>query len=102
MKFYMFWILFGAIAFISAIVNLVRVFNNKNKYWEVLVFVSLSFGVLTMLCEYNLVYQWVMEKSWGSMLDVVPGMMGMLAQCVALGILLNGIVVVKEVFFKRK
>lgn len=48
-----------------------------------------AFFALTMLAEYGMVNEWVLEESWGSLMDVVPTMHTALNIYVLLAIVLN-------------
>ena len=57
--------------------------------WQALLFASLSFGALTMLCEYQIVNGWVQKGDISALLDVVPSMAQILGAALAVGIFLN-------------
>ena len=84
-----FWIPCGGAAFALAIVNLLRTFAGRRRGWQVLLFASLSFGALTMLCEYQMVNGWVQKGDVSQLLDVVPSMAHVLGAALAVGIGLN-------------
>ncbi len=90
------WIITGLIAFVLVLTNLAFVFKNYYKYTNVLVFSSLSMGLITMLIEYNMVKQWALNNDVTALLDVLPTMNTVLIWSIVIGILLNGIVVYKS------
>ena len=89
------WIITGLIAFVLVLTNLAFVFKNYYKYTNVLVFSSLSMGLITMLIEYNMVKQWALNNDVTALLDVLPTMNTVLIWSIVIGIILNGIVVYK-------
>ena len=89
------WIITGLIAFVLVLTNLAFVFKSYYKYSNILVFSSLSMGLLTMLIEYNMVKQWVINNDVTALLDVLPTMNTIIIWSIVIGIILNGIVVYK-------
>lgn len=88
------WILFGGGAFLLAIINLGRSCKGKYKGWQELMFASLSCGVLAVLTEYRMVNTWLSHGDMPAVMDVVPGMSGILTAAACLGIVLNLLVLV--------
>lgn len=91
-----YWIPFALLAFGFGGINLVRSLLDKKKGWQVLSFLSLSFGALTQLMEYMMVYVWVQKADWSALLDVVPAMTFINTVAVGIGIVVNGIVVFRN------
>lgn len=91
-----YWIPLGILAFLFAIINLLRALNGKKKGWTVLLFLSLSCGVLVMLTEYLMINRWVQKGDWSALMDVVPTMSIVFSILVIAGIILNGIVLIKN------
>lgn len=87
------WLVAGTIAFIAVILNIIFIFKGFDKYYLVLVWVSLSSGLIAMLSEYNLINSWVQAEDMSALMDVVPTMNGVLVRVVLIGIILNAIVV---------
>lgn len=85
------WLFAGAIAFIVAIINLILVFIGKHKYCGILVFISLSSGLLAMLSQYGLIKEWVQSSDMSALMDVVPTMNNVLIVAVCIVILFNAI-----------
>ena len=96
------WIFWGGAAFALVLVNLIRTLAEKRNGWQVLLFASLSCGVMTVLKEYQMVAQWL---TWGDMAavhDVVPAMARTLRVSVAAGLLLNLAVLALNLRKERK
>ena len=87
------WVFFGALAFFTAIANLVRNIKGNHNGWEFLMFVSLSSGLLAMLSQYHMTGKWASAGDWSAIQDVVPSMGSMLTWIVIAGIFLNSVVV---------
>ena len=87
------WLFAGGIAFITVIINLILIYVGKHKYCNILVFISLSSGLIAMLSEYSLINMWVQAEDMSALLDVVPSMNNVLKSVVYIGIILNGIAV---------
>lgn len=96
------WIVWGGAAFVLVILNLIRTLAGKQNGWQVLLFTSLSCGVMTVLKEYQMVAQWL---TWGDMAavhDVVPAVARTLRGSVAIGLLLNLAVLILNLRKERK
>ena len=87
------WFFTGGIAFLLAIINLIRFFAGQNKGWQTLMFASLSFGAITVLEECRMINQW-MEYGESVALQSVPQLTRTLTIAVYLGIALNFIILV--------
>ena len=87
------WVIFGALAFFTAIANLVRNIKGNHNGWEFLMFVSLSSGLLAMLSQYHMIGKWASAGDWSAIGDVAPHMGSMLTWIVIIGIFLNSLVV---------
>lgn len=90
------WLVFGGIAFLLILLNLIRSVMGCQKKWEwqVLMFSSFSFGGLAFLDEYQMVSEWVQKDDISALKDVVPGTANMLTIAVAVVIVLNLIVLI--------
>ena len=60
------WVFWGGAAFLLALVNLTRSLAGKRAGWQILMFASLSCGVITVLEEYRMVARWL---QWGDLPD---------------------------------
>lgn len=87
------WIIAGAIALIAVIINMVLVFTGRHKYCVVLVWISLSSGLVAMLSQYSMITSWVKANDMSALMDVVPTMNTVLIVVVFVGIVLNAIAV---------
>ena len=83
------WLLFGLIAIIFAILNVIWTSKHKDAKW--FRYFSLSFTILTLCVEYNQVSQWVVNEDWSALLDVVPYMPDSLWALAIASILINGV-----------
>lgn len=95
------WLPLALLSFILAIINLIRTMAGSRSGWEVLMFLSLSFGLGTLVAEYYLINHWVAQKDWAAMMDVVPSMSGAVLVATLVGIGLNGIVLIKQLASKK-
>lgn len=64
------WLLFGLLAIIFAVLNVIGTWKHKEAKW--FRYLSLSFTILTLCSEYNQVSQWVVKEDWSALLDVIP------------------------------
>lgn len=64
------WLLFGPLAIIFAVLNVIWTLKHKEAKW--FRYFSLSFTILTLCDEYNQVSQWVVKEDWSALLDVMP------------------------------
>ncbi len=83
------WILFGSISIITAILNLIFTFKNKNASW--FRFISISFTALTLCAFYNLDKEFVLKENWVALMDVVPTLSKTLWILTIASILINSI-----------
>lgn len=86
------WLITGSMAFLLAIINLIRSFTAKNKGWQIMMFASLSCGAITILEEYQQVSIWLQHGDMAAIEDVVPTLAHMLTIALYIGIFLNLIV----------
>lgn len=97
-----YWIPLGFLAFGFVIINIIRTFLGKRKGWQVLMFLSLSCGLLEVLAQYQMIHKWVNMEDWAALLDVVPSMSNVLMIASILGIALNGMVFVLNYSINNK
>ena len=88
------WALFGGCAIITAILNIVWYFREKNS--DLLRFSSISLTALTMCAFYNQSNQWVIAEDWSALMDVMPTMSTTLWVLVIASILINGSTLIKR------
>ena len=87
------WVFFGALAFFTAIGNLVGNINGNHNGGEFLMFVSLSSGLLALLAQYHMIGDWALAGDWSAIQDVAPHIGSILSWAVIAEILLNSVVV---------
>ena len=83
------WLLFGAIAIVTAILNIAWAAHGKDPRW--FRFASLSFTALTLCAFYSQSAQWVSHEDWSALMDVVPTMSRWLWVCAIASILINSV-----------
>lgn len=88
------WLLFGLIAIISAILNVIWTMRHREGKW--FRYISLSFTILTLCAEYSVLNQWIMNEDWSALLDVAPSMSNNLWCLSASSILINSISLVRR------
>lgn len=86
-----FFLPLGFIAFALAGTALIMALSEKRRFFEVVSFLSMTFGILTVLSEHCAVGQWVAYSDWGALLDVVPTMSKALPASALVGIVINAI-----------
>ena len=96
------WIVFGGAAFLLTALNLVRTLLGKNQGWQVLLYAALSCGALTVLEQYRMVSNWIARGDMAAIYDVVPGMTDVLTVALAVGLLLNLLVLVLNLWKKPR
>lgn len=88
------WILFGVVAIIMAILNIIWYVNNREAKW--FRFISLAFTALTLCAFYSQDAVWVLKEDWSALMDVVPTMSNALWILTIVSILINGISLFKK------
>lgn len=83
------WMPLGAAAFILVLINLIRGAMGKRRGWQILLFASLSCGLLAMMCALLEINGYVQERLVDSLLDVEPTLAKLSVWAVFLGIALN-------------
>lgn len=83
------WPLLGAAAFVLVIVNLARAAMGKRRGWQMLLFASLSCGILALVYALLTINGYVREWDDSSLLDVAPSLAVLSAWAACLGIALN-------------
>ena len=64
------WLLFGIVAIITAILNVVWTILHREAKW--FRFVSLSFTAFTLCAFLSQVNEWVIIEDWSALMDVLP------------------------------
>jgi CDP-diglyceride synthetase len=88
------WILFGVVAIIMAILNIIWYVNNREPKW--FRFASLAFTALTLCAFYSQNAAWVLKEDWSALVDVVPTMSNALWILTIVSILINGFSFLKK------
>ena len=83
------WLLFGAIAIVTAILNIAWAARGKDPRW--FRFASMSFTALTLCLFYSQSAQWVAHEDWAALMDVVPTMSRWLWVCTIASTLINSV-----------
>ena len=88
------WVLLGLAAIVTALLNVVASFINKEpKYFR---FASLSLTALTMCAFYSDGAKRVIVNDWAGLMDIMPGMSRALWVCVIISILINSVSLLKK------
>lgn len=90
------WLLFGVLAIIFMLVNIISAIRNKKE--EIFGFLSLSFTALTLNDFYADVAKRIEVDDFAGIMDIVPTVSKYLWFCVGASIILNGI----AIFLRRK
>ena len=97
------WLLYGALAFLLALANLVLALLGRKRGQTALLYGSLACGCLALLEEYRLAVGWVRREDWSALMDVLPGMELVLTVAIFLGLSLNlAVLVLHRVRRKEK
>ena len=90
------WLVLGVGAIITAVLGLIRSFQNKDS--KFLGFVSISLTALTVCSFYSDGATRVLNEDWSGLMDIMPTMSKALWVCVIISILVNFF----SMFFVRK
>lgn len=90
------WLIFGAAAIITALLNIMN-FKNSSDFFR---FLSLSFTSLTVCAFYADGAGRIIKEDWAGLMDTMPTISNALWICVALSIVINSISLIKS--YKRK
>lgn len=80
------WLVFGAAAFLLALLCLGRAIAGKERGWTLLLYGSLACGVLSLLEEYRAAVDWVRWEDWSALMDVLPNVEPILTAAVLTGL----------------
>lgn len=83
------WIFVGSMAFLLAIVNLIRLIIARKKGNSLLVFGSLSLGAITVLMQYTMLNVWIVHGEMVALENAVPTMIPILTGAIVVLIALN-------------
>lgn len=88
------WLIFGTVAMIAAILNLIWTIRKHEAKW--FRFISLSFTALTLCAFYTQAKQWVLMEAADQLLDVMPTLSKALWVLTIVSIMINGISLFKS------
>lgn len=87
-------LLFGIIAIITAILNVIWTIRHRDAKW--FRFISLSFTSLTLCAYYSLAKQWVLTNASDQLLDVMPTLSMVLWFLTIASVMINSISLFKK------
>ncbi len=87
-------LLFGIIAIIAAIFNVIWTLRHREAKW--FCFISLSFTALTLCAYYSLANQWVLTNAADQLLDVMPTLSKVLWFLTVASIVINSVSLFKK------
>lgn len=88
------WLLFGTIAIIAAILNVIWTIRCRETKW--FQFISLSFTALTLCAFYSMANHWAIIGDSSAMLDVMPALSKIIWFLTITSIIINGISLVAK------
>lgn len=88
------WLLFGIIAIIASILNVIWTIRHRETKW--FRFISLSFTALTLCAFYSMANHWAMIGDSSAMLDVMPTLSKLIWILTIASIIINGISLVAK------
>ena len=83
------WMLFGIIAIITAILNVIWTIRHREAKW--FRYISLSFTALTVCAFYSMANHWAIIGDDSALLDVMPTLSMLLWFLTIFSIIINGI-----------
>lgn len=83
------WLLFGMIAMITAILNVIWTIRNREAKW--FRFLSLSFTALTLCSFYSMANHWAILGDDSALLDVMPTLSKVLWFLTIVSVIINSI-----------
>ena len=83
------WLIFGILAIIFTFINIYMHFNKKES--KIFMYLGLTFTTLTVMAFYQQNANWIVNKEWTALEDVVPTTNKYLWICTTISIILNGI-----------
>lgn len=88
------WLALGAGAVVFTVLNLIRLYQDKDPKW--FRFAGISLTALTACSFYSDEAMRVVKEDWSGLMDTMPVMSKVLWVCVILSILVNGISLIQE------
>ena len=83
------WLIFGVIAIITAILNIIWTIRHREAKW--FRYISLSFTALTVCAFYSMAKHWAIIGDDSALLDVMPTLSMLLWLLTISSIIINGI-----------
>lgn len=88
------WLLFGIVAIMAAILNVVwTIWHREAKWFR---FVSLSFTAFTLCAFLSQANEWVMIEDWSALMDVLPSTSKMMWFLTIASVVINSISLFKK------
>ena len=94
------WLILGLISITLTITNLVL--YKMGKEYKLAMACALSFTALTVNSFYSIVSEWVVNRDWGALEDVVPSVNSPMFVLIGISISLNMLPILLETIKKRK
>ena len=88
------WLLFGAVAIIMAVLNVVWTARHRDAKW--FRFISLSFTAFTLCAFLKLTNGWVSMEDWSALMDVIPTLSRAVWILTGASVAINGISLFKK------
>lgn len=88
------WILFGILAILFTVLNIIFVLKHKKAKW--LGFIAISFTALTLCSFHSMDANFVRNEDWSSLQDILPTMSNMYWILTTISIIINGICLWKD------
>lgn len=91
---YVMWLLFGIIAIITALLNVIWTLRHREAKW--FRFFRLSFIIFTLCAFYAQAAQWVLVEDWSALMDVLPNISNILWFLTMTSVVINSISLFKK------
>lgn len=88
------WLLFGLVAIITAILNVIWTIRHRDAKW--FRFISLSFTALTLCAFYSQANHWAILGDSSALLDVMPTLSKVLWFLTVMSVIINSISLLKK------
>ena len=88
------WVLFGMIAIVAAILNVIWTIRKREPKW--FRYISLSFTALTLCAFYSMANHWAVIGDASALLDIMPTMSKALWFLTVASIMLNSVSLIKR------
>ena len=88
------WLLFGVIAMVTAVLNIVRTIRNREAKW--FRFISLSFTAFTLCAILSQIKEYVIAEDWSALMDILPGTVPIFLLLTIASVVINSISLFKK------